>query len=284
MMKLILSVFLFVSFSSHAGTFIPEASGASKVGERIVVGSDEEPSALWVSSPGTLTMEKVSVSAKWDDLESLATVDQEKFFGMTSHSLTKKGKRKPEREQLMLFEMKNNKIRMLKSFSLRDHILTYLGNNFSQDLNMETVRNGTPGDGGLNVEGMAFIDGKLYFGLRSPLTKKGEAILLVVGDIESNVSITSAMKLNLSGNGIRGLETAGDQLLVLSGSKNDTAETFGLLELNPKTADLASVPYPGFANLIRPESVVQNSDRSLIFVQDFENGETQDVLVELRRE
>lgn len=275
MLKLITASLFLFSLSLHAGTFIPEASGATKVGNQLVISGDEEPSSLWVSTPGTLITEKVKVTGgKWDDLESLATIDSTRFIGMTSHSLTKKGKRKPEREQLMLFEMKDGKIRVVKSFSLRDHILTYLENNFSGDLD----------GGGLNVEGLAYISGKLYFGLRSPVTKKGEAILLVVPDIENNANITSAMKLNFSGNGIRGLETAGDQLLVLTGSTDDTDKEFGLQSLNPKTAVLSRVNYAGFSSLLRPESLVVNSDQTLILVQDFEKESTQEVLVELNRE
>lgn len=285
MIKTIFASLLFFSFSGHAGTFIPEASGATKVGDKLIISGDEEPSSLWVSTPGTFVMEKVKVSGgKWDDLESLATINQGKFFGMTSHSLTKKGKRKPEREQLMVFEMANGKISIQKSFTIRDQILSYLEKNFSADLNMNEVQSGTPDGGGLNVEGMAYFSGKLYFGLRSPLTKKGEAILLVVSDPESNTSVTSAMKLNLFGNGIRGLESSGDQLLILTGSTDDTDKEFGLHQLNPKTAVMSSIQYAGFSRLLRPESLVVNSQDSLIFVQDFESGETQETLVELRQE
>lgn len=285
MINYILSTLVFVSFSANAGTFIPEASGAAKVGDQIVIAGDEEPSSLWVSTPGTLLMEKVKVTGgKWDDLESLAALDSTRFFGMTSHSLTKKGKRRPEREQFMLFEKQNGKISLLKSFSLREMILAFLEKNFAAELNMDEVRNGTPDGGGLNVEGMAVVSGKLYFGLRSPLTTKGEAILLAVSDPETNPNISGAMKLNLSGNGMRGLDTSGEKLLILSGSKDDTDKEFGLQELHPQSAALNEVDFPGFSNLLRPESLVLNSIQSLVLIQDFEFEGSQDVIVELKRE
>lgn len=277
-----LSVFLF-SLESFAVPQIPEASGATRVGKQIVISGDEEPSALWLTQPGTLNTEKISVNGKWDDLESLATISETRFLGMTSQSLKRTGKRKAEREQLMVFEKSGNKISLMKSFPMRDLIIAYLEKNFSQDLNMEQVRTAGPSDGGLNVEGLAFVSGKLYFGLRSPLTKKGEAILLMIPDIDNNAAVTTAMKINLGGLGIRGLETEGKNLLILSGSNNDTAEVFKLFGFDPSNGMLTDPGYRGFSALARPEALVLNEDGSLVFAQDFENEETQEVLVRVER-
>ena len=172
MFQIITASMLLISLSASAtSTHIPEASGATRVGKQIVISGDEEPSALWLTQPGTLNTDKITVNHKWDDLESLATIDDTRFLAMTSQSLKRTGKRKAEREQFMVFEKKNNTLSVVKSFQMRDQILAYLEKNFSQDLNIEQVRTSGPSDGGLNVEGLAYVSGKLYFGLRSPLTK-----------------------------------------------------------------------------------------------------------------
>lgn len=277
-----LSVLLFSS-QSFAVPQIPEASGATRVGKQIVISGDEEPSALWLTRAGTLTTDKIAVAHKWDDLESLATISETKFLAMTSQSLKRTGKRKAEREQLMVFEKNENRISLIKSFQMRDQIIAFLEKNFANDLDLNQVRGNGPSDGGLNVEGLAYISGKIYFGMRSPLTKKGEAIILVIPDVESNATIKSAITINLGGLGIRGLETDGEKLLILAGSNNDTAEVFKLLGFDPSSGKVTDPGYRAFSTLVRPEALVLNEDGSLVFAQDFETEETQEVLVRVER-
>lgn len=274
-------IFLAVLFSSSlfASEFIPEASGSAKVDGTLVISGDEEPKALWIRKNDVL--EKVKVKgAAWDDMESLATLDETRFFGMTSHSLTKKGKQKPEREQLFLFSLED-KITVLKSWSLRENILKFLEKNYGTVLDMNEVRTASPDEGGLNVEGMTYFGNKLYIGLRSPITSNGQAIVLVLSNPTERPEVTESFTVNLDEKGIRGLETKSDKLVVLSGSKNDVDEKFGIHLLNPVTRALSVWRVPGFEQLIRPESVVLESEQALIFVQDFEEVQSQEVIIQL---
>ena len=275
-------IFLAVLLSSSlyaSEEFIPEASGSAKVGGALVISGDEEPKALWVRKNNIL--EKVKVKgAAWDDMEALATLNENQFFGMTSHSLTKKGKQKPEREQLFLFSLED-KITVLKSWSLRENILKFLEKNYGSVLDMNEVRTASPDEGGLNVEGMTYFGNKLYLGLRSPVTNHGQAIVLVLSQPAERPEVTETFTLNLGEKGIRGLETKSDQLVVLSGSKNDVDEKFGIHLLNPVTRAMSVWRVPGFEQLIRPESVVLESEQALIFVQDFEEVQNQEVIIEL---
>ncbi len=275
-------LFAFVLFSSSlfaTDEFIPEASGSTKVGETLVISGDEEPRALWLKKGNVL--EKAAVKgAKWDDMEALATLSQRQFFGITSHSLTKKGKQRPEREQLFLFSLEGQ-ISVLKSWTLREQILSYLERNYAAALDMNEVRTGTPDNGGLNIEGMTYLGNKLYLGLRSPITLSGQAIVLVLSNADVRPEITESFTVNLDEKGIRGLETNSDKLVVLSGSKNDVDEKFGIHLMNPVTRSVSPWRVLGFDQLIRPESVVLENGRALIFVQDFEEVQNQDVIVHL---
>ncbi|HXH75952.1 MAG TPA: DUF3616 domain-containing protein [Bacteriovoracaceae bacterium] len=229
-MKLLLIALLVSSSVIASSDFIPEASGATKVGLQIVIAGDEEPKSLWILENGELTKTSVK-GAAWDDMEAMATVSDDTFFAITSHSLTKKGKRRPEREQLFLMKL-DKKITVVESWSLRAAVLEHLESSFGEELDMNEVSTASPDKGGMNVEGMAYVGSKLYIGLRSPITKKGEAIVLILDNAMSEPEIVGDLSLRLSGRGIRGLETSGKDLIVLSGSSNDESETFGLHRLN----------------------------------------------------
>lgn len=277
-------ILLLSLLSSHlALAFIPEASGITKVGGRIVVAGDEEPQSLWIVDE-KMNVEQIGVKGgEWNDMEALATIDSHHFFATTSHSLTKKGKRKPEREQLFLMSINKNKISVMKTWNhLRQDIINYLRIHHAKDINMTTVENAIPDEGGLNIEGMTFLDDILYIGLRSPVTQDGKAILLAVKDAQHMPKVSSSLLLGLDGQGIRSLDLIGKDLLVLSGSKNDVATDFGIHRYNLISRKVQSLFILGFERLIRPEGVVSNGLNNLLFVQDFEAGETSNEIVPLR--
>lgn len=282
MFLLTLSLLTFSSLSFASEAFLPEASGAAKVGSELVISGDEETGVLWVNNGVETRTVKVK-DAKWDDMESLATVSSESFFAMTSQSLTKKGKRKPEREQLFLIEKSGSKMAAKKSWQMRDAILSYLEKNLSQKINMNEVRGSSPDEGGLNVEGLAHISGKLYAGLRSPLTNSGEAIILEISNIETLPVISAFRTLKLENRGVRGLESNDDGLIILSGSENDRDMGFGLSKFEFSSQRVSPVIISGFSQLTRPESVVMESPSTMTFVQDFQEDAGEDVIVRLNR-
>lgn len=282
-MKLVSSLILFMAISQSAEAFIPEASGGAMVNNMIVISGDEEPSSLWLETNKS-SVEKVKVKgSKWDDMEGLATVGTNKFFGVTSHSLTKKGKQKPEREQLILFSIKDAKITAEKSWSLRKNMLSYLAKNLAKEVDVARAETGTPDGGGLNVEGLAYINGQLYFGLRSPLTKNGKAIVLKVSNPETAPEISGHSLLDLKNNGIRSLESDNGKLLIVSGSTDDTDAEFGIYEMNTGAGSLSVLSVNGFSDLLRPEAMIKESEETFIFLQDFQEEQSQEVIVRLER-
>lgn len=281
--KSTLSLFLFItSLHASASDFILEASGVTKVAGTVVIAGDEDSNALWLLR-GEVKAIKTKVKGKWDDMEGLATLDENRFFGITSQSLTKKGKSRPEREQLILFSLEP-KITIQKEFSPRNQILTALENELGSELDMAKVRGGTPDNGGLNVEGLAYDSGKLYLGLRSPLTKSGEAIILEMSDGENDPQVTRIIRAKLDGRGIRSLDAEEGHLIILSGSSTDESESFGLYQLKLSSQEVSRIPQKGFEILLRPEGVISETSRNFLFVQDFETEEAQSVIVRLPRE
>lgn len=285
--SLLLCAFAFLTNASEFSTdFIPEASGVSRVGATLVIAGDEEPKALWLATDsGRMTHVKLS-GASWDDMEGLASVDERFFFASTSHSRTKKGKRKPEREQLFLMELSEKKIRAVHTWSLRELVLTELAKSFGAQLDMKTVEGASPDEGGLNIEGLAYHGGKLFIGLRSPITAQGKALMLVIKNgnelLQGQAPLfEQTLSLDLAGKGIRGLDSTPQGLLVLSGSSSDATETFGLARFDVGQRTLSDFNIKGFENLLRPEGLVAELNGDVTVVQDFEQPETQAVLVRL---
>lgn len=275
MIHAVISLLFMLSLSASA-SFIPETSGATKISGDILFESDEVSGVIWKLAT---VPQRISVPAKWDDMEAMATVDDKLFFATTSHSLTKKGNRRPEREQLFLLSYDGN-ITVRKTWSLRDHILDVLERQPGLGLVMSDVRALSPVDGGLNIEGMTWAQGKLFLGLRAPLTNNGEAIILQVKNALTNPEVERVHVLPLNGKGVRGLETKNDQIMVLSGSVDDTDMLFDLDLFYPASGTVLPLHVPEFHSLERPESLVA-VDGGILFFQDFEAPRGQDEIIRL---
>ncbi len=103
-------------------SFLPVASGAARVGNVQIVAGDEMRDTLWQTNLVTNAWIDVRVEgAVWDDLEDLTPYRENLFFGVTSLSRKKNGRRDPAREKLLLFERQSgSRIRVMKSWPLRD--------------------------------------------------------------------------------------------------------------------------------------------------------------------
>lgn len=285
-MKWIFILGLSAFLSPAHAEFIPEASGVCELGTTLVIAGDEEPKSLWLQDEGGALMKVKVQQAKWDDLEDLSAVDDTRFFAVTSHGRTKSGKRRPEREQLLLISKAQNQLSVKASWSLRESILALLRQRLAQEIDHQVVEGASPDQGGLNIEGMAYVGGKLYLGLRSPLTSKGEAIVLVVRNGQALLSggtpeFSDVWRINLAGRGIRGLAVLNEALLILGGSSDDRDLKFSLDRLTLSSQQVEDFPLPRFSTLLRPEGIVVRKDGSITLAQDFKSPESQDVLVRL---
>ncbi|MFL5785807.1 MAG: DUF3616 domain-containing protein, partial [Bacteriovoracaceae bacterium] len=246
------------------------------------IAGDETKNNLWLmNSRDEIKMIEVK-NFSWDDLEGLAPFEGNAFLGMTSHSLTRSGKRKPERENLILFQLKENEVKMMKHWSLRDQLMDFIEKKVGSNVDVYRMRNSPPDQGGLNIEGLGYLDGKIYLGVRSPLTKNGNALIVTVGSPLSNLQLLEVTPVNLDGKGIRGIDQDEQGLLILSGPVDDLPATFGLHRYDPRSIRTQVLHYAGFENVMRPESLLKDNDGSLLLFQDFKVPQNQDVIMRLR--
>lgn len=94
---------------------------------------------------------------KLDDAESITAENASTFWLVTSHSLTTKGKSKPERRQLLQLSLTGGALKKSAGFDLLD-------------LGLERLAGGP-----VDVEAVAFREGKVLVGLKAPLDAKGRA-------------------------------------------------------------------------------------------------------------
>ncbi|MDO5504444.1 MAG: DUF5706 domain-containing protein [Actinomycetia bacterium] len=210
------------------------------------------------------------------DLEGLSVDDNGFIYAITSHSPTKDDERKPEREQLLRFQIKGGQVGEIGSYTglysalagadaLRASILEKTG----EEVDFEAI----------NIEGLSFhkATGQLLLGMRSPMV--GDESLIIV--IENPVDVLTAdaapqfgepIVLDLQGGGIRALSydpVLGSFLIVneiedAEGDKMSQMWTWsGNADDTPTALEL-----PGMINLNNVESVdsvtVAGEDRLLI--------------------
>ncbi|MBL8909189.1 MAG: hypothetical protein JNM17_00660 [Archangium sp.] len=119
-----------------------------------------------------------------DDLESITTAAPGEFFAVTSHSLTRKGKSRAERKQLLRIQRsEDGKFAVKESLDLDALGLTKLAG------------------GQLDVEAVEWRAKVLYLGLKAPLDPKGRAQIITL-DLETKTFVKWA-SVELVVNGIK---------------------------------------------------------------------------------
>ncbi len=142
-------------------------------------GKGKENHAPWVfavSKDGAFDVEPLVIAGvkSLNDAEALCAGPDGTFFLTTSHSPNKKGKTKDPRRQLLWLALEGRGLRVLGQVDLGT-ARTAKGGDF-----LEIVSGGSalPAGAFLDIEGLAFRDGSLWIGLKSPQTAQGHAVLL----------------------------------------------------------------------------------------------------------
>jgi Protein of unknown function (DUF3616) len=188
---------------------IPEISGVAFLpGDRLLVVADDphpesdpvvfllENASQRLASGKALKKEEfkgVALSDEVKDLEDVAWDQKSDLFLITSHSLNKDGEVKPKRSVISRLALEGFNQERLPALQI--------------PAEFEEARKLTPAKAGFNVEGAAWRDGHLLLGLRAPTdAKTKDAILLEIEKPGSKpLDAKVAARLNLKGNGIRGL-------------------------------------------------------------------------------
>lgn len=138
-------------------------------------GAKHLPQLFTMTEGGQMDAEAISIEgiSELNDPESITLGPDGSLFVCTSHSLNKHG------------HLPKSRRRLLQISLAAGHKATILG---EVDLTTARTADGSPpwGDAaGLDIEGIAFRDGALYIGLKSPLAADGSASILRLPDAVS---------------------------------------------------------------------------------------------------
>jgi hypothetical protein len=179
------------------------------------------------------------------DFEGIASDGKNKVFFIGSHN-GKDGDRRPDRE--FLIEAKWKAADRELAWQRETRALAKQLEPALKKLQVSIGLTNTKIDSKFDIEGLGYSDGKIYIGLRGPLTSKSEAIV-VRTDADSlfdpnNEAKFEALPLSLEHGGIRSLEwdSVTKKLLILSGPAGDAVDAVSAL--------WAFDPVSGAVNLI----------------------------------
>jgi hypothetical protein len=167
-------------------TSSPELSGItwSKDLSRYLVVSDDTglksdrtnhtPILFAMSSTGALDNLPIRIDglAELNDAESICSGPPGTFFLTTSHSLNKHEKSIESRRMLLHLELVGRTLRVLGKVDLLQAV-----DNQSQSI---PEMAGAPANGRVDIEALAYQEGRLLIGLKSPLSANGEASILAL--------------------------------------------------------------------------------------------------------
>lgn len=236
-----------------------EASAAAEIAPGLIAVANDEDNILRIYSvkggapiladDKVLSFLGVPTNSS-SDIEGAARIGK-RIYWITSHSLTKKGKQKPERSLLFTTEVTEGRSGpgFLQSLSAYGGLRKSLASSASLNLwnladaaervpesgKKPPLEGSTPppatreeakleSEGGLNIEGLAARrDGGLLVGLRSPV-RDGLALLFTISNPEAvlkgaEATLTEPMPVDLGGLGVRAIARIGpsDDYLISAG-------------------------------------------------------------------
>ncbi|HEY1534913.1 MAG TPA: esterase-like activity of phytase family protein [Polyangiaceae bacterium] len=182
--------------SDHVALELSGAAWSTTLSRYILVSDDVNedgakhvPQLFTLTEAGQLDAAPITIEgiAELNDPESIAAAPDGTLFVCTSHSLNKHGHLPQSRRRLLHLSVR------------ADRKAKILG---QVDLTTARSADGTPPwgeQGRLDIEGLAFRDGALYVGLKSPLASDGSATILRLPDavsvLNSGVVPTGALSL-----------------------------------------------------------------------------------------
>jgi multidrug resistance efflux pump len=135
-------------------------------------GDEHRPWLFAMSEGGAVDPEPLPITgvSEVNDLESIAAGDAGEMYVLASQSYSAKGKRKPSRTLFLRLRPEGRGFRVDAEVHLAE-LLEAAGTVAMAELGLPA------GTRALEIEGMAFRDGALYFGLKAPLDAQGNAII-----------------------------------------------------------------------------------------------------------
>jgi len=117
---------------------------------------------------------------KMTDIESLSQDEAGHLYALSSQSLNKSGKNKPERNLLVRAERRGRELRAESQIELRPLLLSALSQSLDPQLRDMTSRYAAE----LDIESHLVRDGHLYLGLKNPQPRPGQAVVIRVESVD----------------------------------------------------------------------------------------------------
>ena len=274
-----------------------ELSGCAVVDGGVLVVEDElVGSVLFMTDPGAAPLAAESIKLErrkkerapyasafklfpFQDFEDIATDRAETVYLLGSHN-GKGGERRPDREFLFYatWDKKQGELKVRgEHYRLLEGLVSALG-----ALGVELGLSTTKLEAEVNAEGLALMDGRLYVGLRAPLTPEGHGIVVsasvkdVFKDGKPATWIPEAV--DLDGGGVRALDLdpVSGSILVISGPAKDGGQAErALWTWTPGEAPVRRVTFDETIARKKPEGVCRLSEADggdVLVVLDGEGG------------
>jgi hypothetical protein len=137
-------------------------------------GTNHEPVLLGLSEAGALDKTPIPIRGvkKLNDPESICAGPDGSYFLVTSHSPNREDRTPPARRQLLQLKPEKGELRSVAAMDL------------TRVRGGESLLGlaGLPGNGRLDIEAITYHAGALFIGFKSPLTTRGEAVVLRVAN------------------------------------------------------------------------------------------------------
>ncbi len=219
------------------------------------------------------------IGRRLKDLEGLTADKNDYVYAITSHAKNRKGKRNPEREQLLRFKIKGNTVGDISYYtSLTDALQG--ASKVKAEIKAKTGQE--PDFGKLNIEGLAYSEqnNELLLGLRKPTTNDMSIIIPITNPAELFDKPTAPVfgkpiLLDLKGGGIRGLSYDANLgvFLVVNEIKNNKGNNYSQLWTWGGKSD--DIPQPlelpdiiNMSNVEAIDSIVINGEPYLLLMSD----------------
>jgi hypothetical protein len=245
----------------RAAAWPPEISGAARLPDgRLLLVDDETRDAVfvWNGRPGEEPV-RIALSISLDDLEGAAADSTGLVYLLTSHSLTRSGKLRADRQRIA-------RLRVVGESATGVEVAADLRAALGLLLTGDEAHPGVP----LNLEGLAWYPqgDALLLGVRAPL-RSGRALVVGLrpagglfdpsrpaGDLGPLHPTVAA--LDLGGRGVRSLEFDPWRraILILAGPAADGHEGSAIYLWTPGETRSQLLRVPGLGEIRQPEGVV----------------------------
>ncbi len=265
------------SITTYAG--LADASAVTRVGDRIIVATDEVEAssgrnALHVytlGNPHGTTVDltpALGADQREADLEGVARIGDRQFW-IGSHSTGSKGEVQPARHVLFATTLRGDTLVPLPGV-YRTLLADLAGDARYSGFGLAAAARRAPEtDDGLSIEGLTAVGTTLLIGLRSPVID-GKALIIPLRDAPAVVAGSARAKfdapilVDLGGRGIRDMTSLGDVTLILAGPAGNK----GAFRLFVRDGGkVGKGPKIDFGDL-HVEGMASAADGSLIFVSD----------------